>query len=400
MISVQEAKNIIGSIAVNKYLKVREKPLSDLLGNILCENVLSKVSSPPFHQSAMDGYAINGSDLIPGSSLKVRGENAAGKYKVSDLKRGECIRIYTGAKLPVGADTVIPQEYVSMLKDNSILFDSSLFKRGDNVRPEGSHFKKGELLMKKGAKLNTHSITMLAACGYSKAKVYIKPSVSILVTGSELVKPGKKLSKDKIPETNSIMLRMALKTMLNDSINTTFAQDTPTDIHKAISKSLKNSTVLLITGGVSVGKYDFVKESLQKTGVKTLFHKIKQKPGKPLLFGKHKNCLVFGLPGNPAASLTCFYEYVRPLLKLLSGENNSLPEVKTGPVLNSYNKKAGLSHFLKGRFSDLGVEILNDQESYKISSFNEANCLVYLPEEITEVKSGDIVSFHILPHYD
>jgi molybdopterin molybdotransferase len=165
---------------------------------------------------------------------------------------------------------------------------------------------------------------------------------------------------------------------------------------KSLVYSIENSDVLLVSGGISVGKYDFVGKCLQELKVENIFYKIAQKPGKPIFFGKKKDCLVFGLPGNPASALSCFYEYVSPSLRIMQGFKEVFPKTKTLPITTDYAKKKGLSLFLKGKISEGKVQVLEGQESSNIGSFALANCLIYLPAEKENVKSGEMVEVHLI----
>ncbi|MBL7892900.1 MAG: molybdopterin molybdenumtransferase MoeA, partial [Bacteroidia bacterium] len=198
-------------------------------------------------------------------------------------------------------------------------------------------------------------------------------------------------------ESNSYAVEAALKSINLKVKNRFLVKDIEKEVYKAIKKAIKTSDIVLITGGISVGDYDFTERSLKRLGVKNIFYKIKQKPGKPLFFGKFKRTLIFGLPGNPAAVLSCFYEYVYPAIKLLEGfKNVSLPQIQL-PISIDYTKKKGLSFFLKGKISDNSVIPLEGQESFILSSFAIADSLIYLPEECENIKKGEMVEVHKLP---
>lgn len=398
MISTKEALERVLAESAKVKLKTVSVPLERSLGTLLKDDLKAKYDSPPFDQSAMDGYAFRMEDIVSGESIyfDAKLENSAGASRISQLAKNTALRIFTGAKIPAHANVVIPQENITVNADGSIHFDRTKVKQLDNIRLKGSQFKKNEIILKKNTEMRAASIALAVSAGYTHINTYAFPIASLLVSGNELVKPGSKLKGDEIHESNSLMLEALLNEWKVPLSRKGRSKDKLKALILEINKCLKTSDLLLISGGISVGKYDLVKEALKKCGVIEVFHKVKQKPGKPLYFGRKGNKFIFGLPGNPAASMTCFYEYVVPLLKVRTGKNSQFSKVRTAPCKNTYSKKAGLTHFLKGRLSGEGLEILGDQESYKLTSFVEANCLIVIPEEMTEVKMGDQLQYHLI----
>lgn len=394
MISVEKAKKLIKKNS--GVLPFSDVEIGDSLGCLVQEDVVSPLNLPPFDQSAMDGYAIVFSDYIRESTIKISGEIQAGKYHKGKVKAGQAVRIFTGAPVPVGADTVVMQEKVSIV-DGCLIINDPLLRQGANIRKTGSQVRKGSIALRKRTIITPGGIGYLAAMGLTSVKATPKPSVSVIVTGSELKRPGKSLNKGEIYESNSYAVEAALKSINLKVKNRFLVKDIEKEVYKAIKKAIKTSDIVLITGGISVGDYDFTERSLKRLGVKNIFYKIKQKPGKPLFFGKFKRTLIFGLPGNPAAVLSCFYEYVYPAIKLLEGfKNVSLPQIQL-PISIDYTKKKGLSFFLKGKISDNSVIPLEGQESFILSSFAIADSLIYLPEECENIKKGEMVEVHKLP---
>lgn len=397
MISCNEAKSLI-----LKYSKLYKKTLfkiniNNASGFVLAENLKAKCFSPPFNQSAMDGFALRYDDVkdkLPISYNSLH-ENSAGNSKIHNIPNAQSIRIFTGAKMPENSDLVIPQENIN-LNGNTLEFDHSTIKQFDNVRLKGSQFKKGEIIVHKGDIFNAPRIALAANGGYSSVNVFTAPKVTIIVSGNELIAPGKPLTGDKIYESNSVMLDALLKENKIITTGIIFVKDNTDSITKAVKKAFKQSDIVLISGGISVGKYDLVNSVLKDLKTKTIFYKIKQKPGKPLYFGKNNTKYIFGLPGNPAASLTCFFEYVLPFIKSVSGHDMPFSTLKKAVLANDYTKKPGLTHFLKGIVTDNQVTILPDQESYKLTSFANANCLIVIPEETTERRKGELVDYHLI----
>jgi molybdopterin molybdotransferase len=232
--------------------------------------------------------------------------------------------------------------------------------------------------------------------GIASVEVIPQPRVSIIVTGNELQDPGTSPEFGKVYESNSFALLAALKQLHIYDIVIYRSADEPDTLTRILSEALTNSDMVLMTGGVSVGDYDFTVQVSEKCGVQKIFHKIRQKPGKPIYFGRKEKVLFFGLPGNPASVLTCFYEYVIPALEKMTKQKLN-PDIKKAPISSSYKKPAGITHILKGIFDGQQVHLPEGQESYKLNSFARANCLVVIPESVTEVSAKENVEIHLLP---
>lgn len=392
MISVTEAKNIIKANTLP--LTPVKTFLRDASGKILAEDVYATTDIPMFPQSSMDGYAFMFSDWEKNQLLAVEGVIAAGNADSLTLSPGGAVRIFTGAAVPRGADTVVMQEKVRIENDNLVIEEGIL--QGANVRPAGSEIIAGKLALKKDTLLSPAAVGFLSGIGIAETKVYPDPVISIIVTGKELQQPGSPLQYGKVYESNSPALSAALHQLHFKSIKIFWADDDPGIITHILEDALKQSDLVLLTGGVSVGDYDFVLDAAANCGVKTLFHKIKQRPGKPLYFGSKENKPVFGLPGNPSSVLVCFYEYVLPCLEILTRRKISLKQ-KFVPLSKPFRKTNALTHFLKGHYNGEMVTTLEAQESYRLSSFAQANCLVKINEETEECKKGEMVEIHLLP---
>ncbi len=390
MIHVKEAKELI--LEKCNSLKTGLLPLQKATGFILAEPVCSPVDTPPFNQSAMDGYAFSFEHWDGKSDLTVRGEIQAGDFFADTLKQFETVRIYTGAALPPGADTVIMQEKITLTGKSITIKDEQLSK-GNNVRLQGSQTKKGEITLPAGHYLTPAAIALLAGTGIDRVKVYSNPTVSIIVTGKELIKPGHPITDGKIYESNSSGLIAALNQLSISPASVEVVDDNEDEIFKAITGQLYTD-LLILTGGISVGDYDFVATVLEKCGVKKVFHKVKQKPGKPFYFGTCHQTLVFALPGNPAAVLTCFYEYVMPAISSFT-KKEYFRKLKL-PLANDYRKKKELTYFLKGKTTAHAVSVLNDQESYLMNSFAIADCIIELEEDKEHFKEGDLVTVQMI----
>ena len=390
MINVKEAKQLIDENCCS--LKVNNLTLLEANGSILAEPIYAVIDTPPFHQSAMDGYAFSFENWDKKSNLIVIGEIQTGNYSAEKVLANEAVRIYTGAPTPPGTDTVVMQEKI--IRDgNTIQILDAFLVKGANVRPQGSQTKKGELALHERQLLSPVAISFLAGIGISKVKVFSKPIVSIIVTGKELAKAEDKITEGKIFESNSIGLIAALQQIGINPVSMEVVDDVEAEIEQAISNQL-TSDILILTGGVSVGDYDLVPSSLEKCGVQKIFHKIKQKPGKPFYFGRHNQTLVFALPGNPAAVMSCFYEYVTQAIGNFTQKEYF--KKMAFPLAEDFNKKAGLTYFLKGKMGERDVTVLNNQESYKLNSFAVADCLIEFDEEGENFKKGDLVSVRMI----
>ena len=393
MISVTEAKEIINNNVTT--LAPVKSVLSEADGKVLAEDVYAAIDIPAFPQSSMDGYAFLFEAWKQHKKIKIVGEVVAGSNENITLEPGNAVRIFTGAAVPTGADTVIMQEKTKTHNEELIIEDESLLP-GTSVRPRGSEIKAGALALEKGRILSPAAIGFLAGIGIAEVKVYPNPSISIIITGNELQLPGGQLEHGQVYESNSFALKAVLKQLRIENVQISFAIDKPEIVTSSLQKALQQSDVVLLTGGISVGDYDFVLQAATECGVEKLFHKVKQRPGKPLYFGKKNDKLVFGLPGNPSSVLTCFYQYVITALEKLSNKKPVLKIIRA-PLSKTFQKTALLTHFLKGIYDGKTVTPLDAQESYRLSSFATANCLIQVDEEITACNEGEFVTVYLLP---
>ncbi|NCU03950.1 MAG: molybdopterin molybdotransferase MoeA [Chitinophagaceae bacterium] len=391
MITVAEAKHIISNNVT--ALNPVTIPLLQARGKVLAADVVAAVDIPAFPQSAMDGYAFAFDDLQ--KELVIEGEMAAGSSSIVEVATGKAIRIFTGAPVPAGADTVVMQEKVKT-ENGILLIEDDKLQRSSNVRPIGSEIKAGELALPKGSLLTAAAIGFLAGIGSTEVEVIPDSVISIILTGNELQEPGKALSYGQVYESNSYSLTAALESMHLPVHRIYKAADDAEVLTATLQQALNESDLVLLTGGVSVGDYDFVLSAANKCGVKQQFHKIKQRPGKPLFFGTKNEKLVFGLPGNPSSVLTCFYEYVTEALALQTKRPLQLKTVQT-ILAKDCIKPPGLTHFQKAYYNGQTVLPLTAQESYKLNSFATANCLLLLDGENEEYKTNDPVTIHLLP---
>lgn len=390
MISVKQALNIIEN---------KSKPISNSIidvkhsvGCCLNQEIISKIDMPPFNQSAMDGYALNYDISL--SSYNIIGEVKAGDdcSKIS-LKKGESIRIFTGAAVPKGATTVIQQEWCN--NNNNILSFNKMIKDSLNIRKKSEQIKQGDTILYKNHIINPASIGLISTVGINNINIIRKPKIAIVITGDELIKTTDKIQNAKIFESNSSMLYGALNKYGYNDINIYFTKDNKKQTELTISKAINDNDVILVSGGISVGDYDFVKSTFDQLNVKEQFYKINQKPGKPMFFGTKNNKYIFGLPGNPGASLTCFYIYVLKCLSLISKKKYPLKQIKV-KLISTYIKKGERAEFVKVKVNNNEAEICSHQSSSMLLSFAKANALIFIDENKSKVSNKDYLDAYML----
>jgi molybdopterin molybdotransferase len=391
LITVEKAISLIEE-NVQCTSKTEMLPIEKANGYTLAEEIRAPINLPPFRQSAMDGYALH---LGSSNTYSVVGEVKAGDTPAINLAEGEALRIFTGAPVPATANSVIQQELVSR-EENTITIEGEI-RIGSNIRPIGEQIKKDTLALSKNTTLVPSSLGYLASLGITNVLTYKKPTVAVVVTGNELVEIGKPLTDGKVYESNTIMLKTALSSLGIHNVSIQKVTDDYDETETVLKKALSNYDFTIVSGGISVGDYDFVGDALSAIGVDEVFYKVKQKPGKPLYFGRMDNRYAFALPGNPASALSCFYVYVVLAIAKYSGKENSYVLSQKLTAVNTFTKNGTRAQFLKAFAKEEGVEILDGQASSMLRSFAVANALVYLPEGEQKVDKGDRVKVLLLP---
>ncbi|MCP2604891.1 molybdopterin molybdotransferase MoeA [Candidatus Aminicenantes bacterium AH-873-B07] len=402
MISFEEAREIVFKNV--KPLGKEKVFLKDALRRVLAEDIKAGHSIPPFTNSAMDGFAIKSSDTekkIP-IKLKIIGEEKAGEIFKKEIYKGEALQILTGAPLPRGADAVIPQEKVR-IEDNYIVITGKV-KKGENVRYAGEDIKEGEIVLEKGIQLNSAHIGLLAALGKIEIEVFIAPKVGILATGEELRELNEPLIPGSIRNSNTYALIAQIKSAGGIPLNCGKARDNSEEIKKIMEENLNNCDIFLTTGGISVGKYDYVREAYNLIGAEKRFWKIAQKPAMPLAFYTLKKGdrikYLFGLPGNPGAVMISFEEYVRPLIYLLSGRKNYLPKEIEAHLLHDYKKKKGRLNFLRVKVffknGEYWITESGPQGSGFLKTLALAHGIALIPEDAEYIQAGTKVKVHLV----
>jgi len=374
-------------------------PLQQSSGFVLAEDVVADRDQPPTNRSAMDGFAVRSDDLkqCP-SSLRFAGEVCAGKPAVHSVRPGNCVRVLTGAVVPEGADTVVKVEDTRESAD--VVMFLKPVSPGRNIRWKGEESKRGDVLLKHGTELDAVHIAICASVGKASLRVYGRPRVAVLCTGEELRDVTEAVEDHEIRDSNGPMLDSALTTCGFPGCKRSTVPDDPSVIERALVEMMKVHDVLLMTGGVSVGLYDFVPRSVERIGATIQFHKVAMKPGKPLLYATMPdNRHIFGLPGNPLSVMTCFFEYVLPALRHMSGINVEacMPRMflPLSHAVSSDDDRTRLviSQILWG---NAGPEVtpLESMGSADLTSGSRADGVVIVPAKTGVMNPGTVVEFH------
>lgn len=388
-VEVSQAKRLLRNLAIPP--KIQRVPLAQAIGRFLAQPVFAPMQVPSFDNSGMDGYAFAWADL--GESRKLSQVVQAGANPDFTLQKGTAVRIFTGAPVPQGADTVVQQEWVTLVGD-TVFFETEKLSQGMNVRKAGSQCQEGDLILNANTPITPGTIGLLATLGIEQVDVFASPKISIILTGDEIIEIGQALQPGQIYNANGPALIAYLSQMGITAIEVLRAKDEKLEVTRVIGEALSASDVVLLTGGISVGDYDFVKESLATNGVEQIFYKVRQKPGKPIFVGGKDQKMVFALPGNPASVLTCFIQYVKPFLLRLLGNPDAWTAPAYYPIASDFNKKAPLTFFLKAKLENNRVVILPAQESFNLLSFGVADGVVEIPQDLEHVEEGSLVAFY------
>lgn len=377
-------------LARAELLHAENVPLVDALGRVLADDVVATTPLPSFDHSAMDGYAIRCSDLSGAAPfrLPVRGESRAGGPAASWLPGSAC-RIFTGAPLPPGTDTVIIQEDVQR-SEHDIQFELPPAP-GQHVRRRGDDLAEGAVALRSGTRLGPAHIGLLATLDQAEARVTARPQVTILCTGDELRAPGSPATPGTIPESNGVML--AALARLAGAVPTIAPRvgDDRVRTRAALEQALTNTDLLVTVGGVSVGDYDVVQQTLRELGAQLEFWKVRLKPGKPLLWCTLGRTLVLGLPGNPVSAQITFGLFGMPLLRKMQGDARPVPPSHRARLLSAIRQKPGRRGYYRAVLEGDGVRPLANQASGALTSLAWADALVIADADVSELQPGALV---------
>ncbi len=396
-VTVGEARRIISSHT--PLVEHETVDALDAAGRILAQPVTSAGPIPPFDNSAMDGFAVRRADLdsIP-ATLKVSAEIAAGSWPEEPLTEGMCAPIMTGAPIPTGTDCVVPVEWTTVHEDTVVINRAP--DVGYALRRAGEDIMDGETVLTPGTRITPPAVGLMASVGCVLISVSRRPACAILTTGSEIVSRTENPARGQIRDSNGPALSAQVVHAGGRVSHAVSVMDDRTALEQAL-RDAQGSDIVVLSGGVSVGKYDLVQDVLVSLGVKIRFWKVRQRPGKPLLFGTRDNALFFGLPGNPVSSYICFDQYVRPAIHAMMGRQDGERLFVRAMLTESIAKVTGLMTFARGvhSFDENGQSLVRPtgpQGSGVFTSLVKANCIVHLPEDLDNADAGDMVRVELL----
>ncbi|ODT72979.1 MAG: hypothetical protein ABS75_01850 [Pelagibacterium sp. SCN 63-23] len=367
-------------------------PLDSALGRVLAAPLIARHDQPPFDASAMDGYAMRASDVGEGTALRVIGMSQAGAGFSGIIGTGEAVRIFTGAPLPAGADTVIMQEQAE--RDGDLVRFTAPARLGHSVRPRGNDFATGDVLIRAGSRLTPMQIAVAAAANYSSLNVARRPRIGLVATGDELVLPGTALGPDQIVASNSFGLAAMLAPYAGSVTDHGIIADDRNILRQRLAAAFEDGPDMLITtGGASVGEHDLVQDVLKELGVTLDFWRINMRPGKPLMFGTCGKTLVFGLPGNPVSAMVTAIAFIKPALRAWLGYPE--PAHWRLPLAEPTPPNSARRHFMRARLlhTSSGPELLpiSQTDSGHTSSLAYADMLIVQPENDPGQNAGTLV---------
>ena len=374
-------------------------PITQSVGRVLIEPLISTRTQPPFPASAMDGYAVRAADLVPGQPLKLVGESAAGRGYRAALQSGEAIRIFTGAPVPEGADTILIQENARV--DTDHVFPTQTEVQGRYLRPAGADFTTGQGFFIAGHRLRPKDMALAASLGMATITVHRRPRVAVLATGDELVHPGKRPGPDQIIAANHLSVMALAEKAGAEASFLGIARDDLADLARHIDAARENKADILVTmGGASVGDHDLVQKALALAGMDLSFWRIAMRPGKPLMFGTLGAMRVLGLPGNPASSVVCAHLFLKPLIRAYLGQpEDDAPQIgRLGSDLPANDQR---QDYLRAKLTlaEDGMAVLTPftaQDSALTHVLAQADALVIRSPHAGAAKAGEACRYMLL----
>jgi len=380
-------------------LPAERMPLVDAQGLALAESLRARFDSPPFDNSAVDGYAVRSADAEAGRTFRVVDEAPAGRPATKSVGEGEAIKIFTGGVIPGGADAVVMVENTTGWSEEFELRKAA--SAGQNVRLGGEDVREGEVILKKGTEIGPPEIALAATQGYGELPVYRRPKVVVLSTGTELVEPGTRdLEPGEIYDSNSFAVISQSREVGAEARRVSAASDEAEVLLDAVKEALETADVVVTSGGVSVGEKDLVKGTMLELGVEQVFWGVKFKPGKPLFFGVRGDVRLFGLPGNPVSAMVCFELFVRPaLVRMMGREDRKRPRIEVyfeEDVKNQFGRMHAMRVSLERTQRGWLARSVGAQGSGLVSSLTRADALALVGPESGGVRAGDPVEAIVL----
>ena len=378
-------------------MPVLQLPLDECLGLVLAADVIAPVSLPPFDNSAMDGYAVRAADLageLP-VRLPVADDIPAGRVELNPLAPGTVQRIMTGAPVPPGADAVVQVEWTDGGTDTVTI--NRAVAAGTNIRTAGDDVEKGDAVLVAGTVLRPSTLGLASALGHPELPVRRRPRVLVLSTGSELVEPGQPLQPGQIYESNGMMLASAVRDAGGIAVRLRFVPDDVEEFHRALAPYLSSVDVIVTSGGVSAGAYEVVKDALASHDVR--FTKVAMQPGGPQGAGTYEGLPVLTLPGNPVSAQVSFEVFVRPALLASMGHTQAERPIARATVSSPLTSPAGRTQFRRGLYDPSSGQVVTPvggPGSHLLSALALSNCLIEVPEDVTELAAGDEVTIRYL----
>jgi molybdenum cofactor synthesis domain-containing protein len=380
-------------------LPAENVPLVEARGLALAEDVRARFNSPPFDNSAVDGYAVRSDDAEAGRTFRVVDEAPAGRPATKSVGEGEAIKIFTGGVIPEGADAVVMVENTSGWGEEFELKKAA--SPGQNVRGSGEDVREGDVILSAGTEIGPPEIALAATQGYGSLPVYRRAEVVVLSTGTELVEPGEReLEPGEIYDSNSFAMIAQAEEVGARARRVSAASDDAEVLRDAVKEALETADVVVTSGGVSVGEKDLVKGTMLELGVEQVFWGVKFKPGKPLFFGVREGASVFGLPGNPVSAMVCFELFVRPaLVKMMGREDKGRPRIQVyfeEDVRNNFGRMHAMRVSLQQTEKGWLARSVGAQGSGLVSSLTKADALALIGPESEGVRAGELVEAIVL----
>lgn len=400
--SLTSVEQALQSLTKNtKQTSIETIPLERGFNRVLAQDLTAKLTQPPFHSSAMDGYAIRFADVQTApTQLTIIGQSAAGHGFKGHVQQGQAVRIFTGAPVPEGTDTVVIQEDTQKNENTVTILETPTKGKGANIRPAGQDFHTGQTGLSKGKQLTARDLTLAASMNYPELPVYKSPTVAILATGDELVLPGMSPKPDQIISSVSYGLQAMISSFGGTPIDLGIAQDNLESLQNNISKA-QTADILITIGGASVGDHDLVQQALKNAGMELNFWKIAMRPGKPLMSGSLENTQVLGLPGNPVSALICARIFLVPIIQKMLGKDITNENSLKATLTENLPANGPRQHYMRANITQqpdgtYQASRISSQDSSLQYAFTQANGLIICQPNTEALAKGESVPFIFL----